>query len=253
MSSQAQVLANRANSAFATGPRTSAGKEIVSQNALRTGLFSSRNCVAPQDAEAYEALRASLWEHFAPQNPAEELFTAEIVRASWRLQRCAHTEEALLDLTDPREIAANQISVDRARTQASGVLHRAMEQLRKLQTERWTRNAALPEGYDTSELGIGASKQVISALAADQKRKLDSAKVDAIQKANKLFVEMAVLEDTLTRNSPSAKQNQSAATHRAASTPESHAAPNPAAAPTGIRSRRSTSANTPEPRQIPRT
>ena len=228
MSSQAQVLANRANSARATGPRTSAGKDKVSQNALRTGLFSARNCVAPQDAEAYEALRASLWEHFAPQNPAEELFTAEIVRASWRLQRCAHTEEALLDLTDPREIAANQASVDRARTQASGVLHRAMEQLRKFQTERWTRRETLPKEFDTTNLGLASAKQVISAVAADQKRKLDSSKVAMLEWPYQLTQGMDALEDTLTRSS--AKQNQFAShsESRAATNP----APNPTKAPT---------------------
>jgi hypothetical protein len=236
MSSTAQILANRANAAFATGPRTSAGKDKVSQNALRTGLFSSRNCVAPQDAEAYEALRASLWEHFAPQNPAEELFTAEIVRASWRLQRCAYTEEALLDLACPREIAANQASVDRARTQASGVLHRAMEQLRKLQTERWARKETLPKDFDTAKLGLAATKQVISAIAADQKRKLDSSKIAAIQTANQLTQELAAVEEILAAHSPSAKQNQSAAPHSTRK-PENQPIANPAAAPTESSSR----------------
>lgn len=215
MPTAAQIQANRSNSGFSTGPTSDLGKAKVSQNALRTGLFSSRNCVAPQDAEAYEALRASLWEHFAPQNPAEELFTAEIVRASWRLQRCAHTEEALLDLTCPREIAANQASVDRARTQASGVLHRAMEQLRKLQTERWTRRETLPKEFDTTNLGLAATKQVLVAVAYNQKLR-------AADENAKIQQAMSMPEEWLIRDYPSAKQSQST----------SDPMPSPAAAPT---------------------
>jgi hypothetical protein len=213
MASAAQILANRENAAASSGPKTDAGKTKVSQNALRSGLFSTRNCVAPEDAETYEALRAGLWETFAPQNAAEEVFTAEIVRCSWRLQRCAATEESLLSLTDSKEIAATQASVDRARTQASGVLNRSIEQLRKLQTERWARRETLPKEFDASTVGIAACKQVIAAVSSDTHRLLASKRLNDIEIKERTLAEMFALPEGFTLpgwKTPGAKQTQSA-------------------------------------------
>jgi hypothetical protein len=218
MATSAQMQANRVNAAASTGPKTEAGRAAVSQNALRTGLFSTRNCVAPEDADAYETLRAGLWDYFTPRNPAEEMFTAEIVRCSWRLQRCAQTEETILKLTDPAEIAATQASVDRARTQASGVLHRAMEQLRKLQTERWLRSELLPAEFDPSELGIAAGKQVFTAMLTDARRqfvKLNLAKARSEEETERAIEEAIALPEGVLNlylddpNWASAKQTQS--------------------------------------------
>jgi hypothetical protein len=198
MATAAQILANRGNAATSTGPQSTEGKNKVSQNALKSGLFSRRNCVAPEDADAFETLRAGLWETFAPQNPAEELFVAEIVRAGLRLQRCAQTEESLLDLTEPGEIATLQTSVDRAR---SGVLNRSMEQLRKLQTERWARSEWLPKGFDASRLGIASGKQVIAAVSAETYRKLASARVSEIENTSLIATALACMD-------PGARQSQ---------------------------------------------
>jgi len=220
MATPAQIQANRANAAASTGPKTEAGRAAVSQNALRSGLFSTRNCVASEDADAYDTLRAGLWDYFTPQNPAEEMFTAEIVRCSWRLRRCAQTEEGLLDLTDPAEIASTQASVDRARTQASGVLHRAMEQLRKLQTERWLRSELVPAEFDSSKLGIASGKEVFTVSLTEARRQfvdLSVANARGLRETRRAATEaMAFPMDLLDKylgnpKPPSAKQSQSAA------------------------------------------
>jgi hypothetical protein len=210
MATPAQVAANRANSQSSTGPKTADGKLRVSDNAIQSGLFSKRNCVAPADAPEYEALRAGLWATFNPQNPAEELFVSEIVRAAWRLQRCAQTEESLLDLNEEAKISAIQTSVDRARTQASGVLNRNMEQLRKLQTERWCRLETLPKEFDGSKLGLASSSQILNTLHTDAHRKVAEMNVNEKIMENKMAAFMSAVPAGFSpyAETPGAKQSQ---------------------------------------------
>jgi uncharacterized protein YecA (UPF0149 family) len=109
------------------------------------------------------------------------MFAVEIIRNAWRLRRCAATEATLADqaiaasLADQRieaaQAAATQAAVDRARTQATGTLQRTMAELRRLQTERWTRREALPQNFDASSVGLADSKRVIETLSLDANRK----------------------------------------------------------------------------------
>src|SRR5436305_1256394 len=103
MASPSQLTANRENAQHSTGPRTTEGRNRSSQNALRFGLFSTKNCVQPHETEKYEALSRALWDDLRPQTPLQELFAAELIRATWRLQRCIEVEATLSDqtTTDP--------------------------------------------------------------------------------------------------------------------------------------------------------
>jgi hypothetical protein len=69
MASSAQLTANRENAQHSTGPRTAEGRNRSSQNALRFGLFSTRNCVQPHESEEYEALASALWSDMHPNGP----------------------------------------------------------------------------------------------------------------------------------------------------------------------------------------
>ena len=186
MATEAQTKANEENAQHSTGPQTPEGKLHSSRNSLKFGIFSTKNCVLPEETVEYSNLSRGLWRSLNPLGPVEDMFATEIIRSAWRLRRCASTEAALADW-DSRQVldpmcydstASTQASVDRARTQATGVLQRAMAELRRLQTERWARREAFP-AFDSSSYGIAASRHVIETLNIDANRKMSAGKVKA--------------------------------------------------------------------------
>jgi hypothetical protein len=140
MATAAQTTANRENAQHSTGPRTPEGRARSSQNAARFGLFSTKNCVQPGETEEYEALSTALWNDMRPHGAIQEMFATEVIRAAWRLRRCAEVEAALAEKTagDPMldaDLLRTQTSVDRARAQAHGIMRRSLADLRRLQAE----------------------------------------------------------------------------------------------------------------------
>jgi uncharacterized protein YecA (UPF0149 family) len=143
MASTAQMTANQLNAQHSTGPQTAAGKARVSCNALKLGLFSLRDFVRPEETDDYQLLTTSLWNELAPATILEQALTTEIIRATWRLHRCSAAEadnaaDIATDL-DPiadQSLAPTQKSIDRARSQATHALHKAIAELRRLKAER---------------------------------------------------------------------------------------------------------------------
>ena len=163
MATEAQIKANRANSRKSTGPRTTEGKAKSSQNAVEFGLFTTNNCVMPEDREFYDRFCAEIWRELAPANVVEELNAAEFIRAAWRLRRCALSEEKLgkraeelpalrarfsgieEPAKDPMlesDTSGWQRSIDRARGQAHAAFRRAQADLARLRKEREIQNEA---------------------------------------------------------------------------------------------------------------
>jgi uncharacterized protein YecA (UPF0149 family) len=141
MATEAQLSANRENAKSSTGPRTAPGRARSSQNALRFGLFSAKNCVRPDELAEYEALTGALWNELRPESPLQELCAVEVLRAAWRLRRCTEVEAVLAErsLADPMldaELLRTQAAVDRARSQAHGILRRSLNDLRRLRNEQ---------------------------------------------------------------------------------------------------------------------
>jgi hypothetical protein len=128
---ESQIAQNRLNAQLSTGPQTEQGKARSSQNSTKLGLFSTKGVVRPEEQAEYDHLHASLFSRLCPTDALEEAFATEILRATWRLRRCAQAEAQTGGVTDPA-----QASIDRARSQAFSVLNRAVSQLRKLQSER---------------------------------------------------------------------------------------------------------------------
>ncbi len=98
MPSDAQLAANRRNAQKSTGPRSEEGKAVSRLNALKHGMRAEDVVLPNEDPEEY-ARRLEEWtEAYAPDDPARALYswTACAVRASWRLDRCARAERAML-------------------------------------------------------------------------------------------------------------------------------------------------------------
>jgi hypothetical protein len=140
-----------------TGPRTESGKAASSKNATKTGLFAAHDYLLEDEHETYEKELTELRTDLKPEGFLEKLFTQEIMSANWRLRRCRLVEAGISsrELT-PEEMAAQQKSVDRARSHSHSMLRRSLAELRKLQTERAIRleldNGHLPGLVDSKQL-----------------------------------------------------------------------------------------------------
>ena len=96
MATEAQIAANRLNSQKSTGPRTDAGKAIVSRNAekhtklSRTLLVSSQS--NQESSSEFKTLCDEYYESLDPVGPIEEMLVDRIVSAVWRMRRAHHVE-----------------------------------------------------------------------------------------------------------------------------------------------------------------
>jgi SEC-C motif len=165
MASAAQFEANRLNAAASCGPKTPEGKANSSRNHLKFGLFSTQNCVRPEETAEYTKLSKALWKDLNPVGPVEQMLAVELVRAAWRLHRCAAAE------AEDGANLATQASVDRARASAHASMHRLLKDLRQFQSDRWLRAELLREGFDEAYIGIADAHRVIKGLVDDSRLK----------------------------------------------------------------------------------
>jgi hypothetical protein len=144
MSTDAQIAANRINAQASCGPRTAEGQARVALNAVSTGLYSSGDFIRPGEQDLYAQFCAGFRTELAPEGAIEETLAAEIIHAAWRMRRCSVIEAAMMPAQadegadaelDPMLDRAQQ-SVDRARAAAHRIFHRAIAELRRVQTER---------------------------------------------------------------------------------------------------------------------
>ncbi|HTR37461.1 MAG TPA: hypothetical protein VMH80_16260 [Bryobacteraceae bacterium] len=139
---------NRANAQHSTGPRTAAGKQRSSLNALTHGLTAASPVLPPEDRAAYDRHVQQFRDEYRPATPTETQFVQELADTAWRLNRIPKLEAALLDraANPPSEQAAIQFDiVDAHRALATLGLHgsrlsrqfqKTLATLRDLQAER---------------------------------------------------------------------------------------------------------------------
>src|SRR5580700_4446352 len=139
---------NRANSQHSTGPRTEAGKQRSSQNALRHGLTAASPVLPSEDPAAYQDHRRRFFDEYQPATPTESQLVQELVDTSWRLNRIPLLEadvlaraaapvpldqEITFDVVDAHRLIAN-LSVQGHRL--SRQFQQALETLREIQADR---------------------------------------------------------------------------------------------------------------------
>jgi hypothetical protein len=141
MATPAQSAASRANSLLSTGAVTEEGRQASSQNAVTFGLFTQNEYVRPGQEDEYARFCLAFRRDLNPEGAAEETLATLMVSASWRIRRCALVEAGLapaadLDPMQDDSCSSLQNSVDRARSRAFNLYHRAMADLRRLQTDK---------------------------------------------------------------------------------------------------------------------
>jgi hypothetical protein len=195
MASPSQLTANRENATHSTGPNTEAGKQTAARNALTLGLYTRADYVKPEERDLYKDFTETMLFELAPESLLEQSLAAEITGAAWRLRRCAQAEGELSDfamgteddtvrpyphngssqscvtgqdpyLDDTKE--KTQRSIERARAAAHSALHKSINQLRRLQTERTCRAAVNAIGEDA---GLADYQKVMAACTNYEKLK----------------------------------------------------------------------------------
>jgi hypothetical protein len=89
---------NRANAQHSTGPKTEAGKQRSSLNALRHGLTGQIVVMPTEDLQAYQLHLKSFTDECSPCGAIEEHLVQALADTSWRLNRVAALETNLLTL-----------------------------------------------------------------------------------------------------------------------------------------------------------
>src|SRR5258708_15764284 len=97
-SSNNRAETNRENARKSTGPRTEAGKQRSSLNALRHGLTSHTVVLPSDDLAAYQRHCKGFHAQDQPKNPTQLQLTQTIADLSWRLNRATAIETNMLAL-----------------------------------------------------------------------------------------------------------------------------------------------------------
>src|SRR6266436_7941193 len=97
-SSNNRAETNRDNARKSTGPRTEAGKQRSSLNALRHGLTGQTVVLPSDDLAAYQRHCKGFHDQYQPKNPTEVQLTQTVADLSWRLNRATAIETNLLAL-----------------------------------------------------------------------------------------------------------------------------------------------------------
>jgi hypothetical protein len=108
----ARAEAARRNGAKSQGPKTDAGKQRSSQNAIKHGMYCRDIVVPGESLDEYHDLRDSYLQEFHPSGPAEAHQVQTMIDAEWRINRFRQSETAVLTRRIPNESGtpANQIA-----------------------------------------------------------------------------------------------------------------------------------------------
>src|SRR5713101_6856030 len=117
-SSNNRAETNRENARKSTGPRTEAGKQRSSLNALRHGLTGQTVVLPSDDLIAYQRHCQQLHDQYHPKNPMEVQLTQAVADLSWRLNRITAIETNMLTLG----ITEHSSSVDTENDQVHNAL-----------------------------------------------------------------------------------------------------------------------------------
>jgi hypothetical protein len=93
--SRKQLAANRRNAKKSSGPRTAAGRQTVSRNAVKHGLAGRFALLPHEDPIAHEAFCREFIDQFAPANATELNLAQTIGDDLWRLDRTVGLENNL--------------------------------------------------------------------------------------------------------------------------------------------------------------
>jgi hypothetical protein len=103
MSTEAQITANRQNAQKSTGPRTTEGKTIASQNSTKHGLSASLDVISSENQADFDLYRDSIIAELKPSGPMESTLAERIVSLCWRLKRTSRIQNQVIDAMNAKD------------------------------------------------------------------------------------------------------------------------------------------------------
>ncbi len=164
-----------------TGPRTAAGKERSSLNALKHGLTSRRIVLPYENQEEYDALLKDLLDDSQPVGTLEFELVNDIAAAIWRLRRVRHREcdlaEVALGVKTSKQAREEFALMMRYTGAIERELHRAIIRLNQVQELRHKRDERTGRGMRLTTKrhvgGFGRVPRVRRARANQEGRRKD--------------------------------------------------------------------------------
>ena len=96
MATTKQIAANRRNAQKSTGPKTGAGKKIVSRNAVKFGLLAKHVIVLPGEEAEYARYAEGFREEQGPEGTLEDILVLKMIDSQWLLMRSRKVESGIL-------------------------------------------------------------------------------------------------------------------------------------------------------------
>lgn len=202
MASQRQLEANRTNALQSTGPKTASGLQVVSQNAVRHGVYSAKAILLPgEDEEAYLMLRDQLCEDFQATSQVEKLLVEKMVQSVWKKQRLAILEQQLLTVQQKEQAFNSQLK--RKAFEAESATQKLEAEIKALQEEQESIQECLStcrkynrmrSGSKRDEEGKGLQRYLTETLKDARERLIsfmDSLTLSEARQAHPKFSEAA--------------------------------------------------------------
>jgi len=179
-----------------TGPRTAAGKQRSSQNALTHGLTSRSPVLPSEDPAAYQLHCRQFFDEYQPSTPTESQLTQELADTAWRQNRIPQLEAELLSQApSPQTLIPQLATLGLHSHRLSRQFQRTLDQLREIQSERrgnqerqLKQASALLElhkhkgiPYDPAEDGFVFSKDQVEAFAQRLMRLNESRHIEYVR------------------------------------------------------------------------
>ena len=102
MTTEKKAASNRRNAQKSTGPRSAAGKTLVSRNALKHGLLSRHLIAEGESQEEFSDLLRLLLDEFRPVGLVEHALVERVGVAIWRQRRLVRAESAQVSMNQIR-------------------------------------------------------------------------------------------------------------------------------------------------------
>jgi hypothetical protein len=171
MSTEAQIIANRANAQLSTGPTTEAGKAKSSHNAIKTGLTGRTVLLPTDDRDIYLQHVARFFTQHQPVTDEEKSLTQSVADTEWRLLRIPSLESGIYAIG--RRALANEFA-DESDAAVRAVM---IEAQIFLNSRKDLNNLALQESRlrRTRDADLASLKSLIQARVDKRKRDFTSA------------------------------------------------------------------------------